>query len=78
MMRTSHWAADQAWQATVVTNVDILRVSKIGIEIPVSQCCEDITFPDQEEESGRGQPAPARLPRLRVSCRCASGRALFR
>lgn len=43
---------DQIWQATVLTGDDILRIPETGIEIPVAEFYEDITFPDQDEASG--------------------------
>jgi len=42
-------APDQAWQATTLTNDDTLRMPDIGIEIPVSEFYEDITFGDQDD-----------------------------
>jgi hypothetical protein len=42
---------DQVWQTTVLTNDDTLRMPEIGIEIPVSEIYEDITFTDQDEAS---------------------------
>ena len=41
----------EAWRTTVLTNDDILRMPDIGIEIPVSEIYEDITFPDQDAAS---------------------------
>jgi len=41
----------QAWQTTLLTSDDILRLPEIGIEIPVSEFYEDITFPEQNEAS---------------------------
>ena len=38
---------DEAWRTTVLTNDDILRMPEIGIEIPVAEFYEDITFDDQ-------------------------------
>jgi hypothetical protein len=34
-----------------LTNDDTLRMPEIGIEIPVSEIFEDITFTDQDEAS---------------------------
>jgi Uma2 family endonuclease len=42
-------APDQVWQTTVLTSDDILRMPEIGIEIPVSELYEDITFSDRDE-----------------------------
>ncbi len=42
-------AADEIWRTTVLTTDDILRMPEIGIEIPVAEIYEDITFPDQED-----------------------------
>ena len=43
---------EQLWQTTVLTKDDILRMPEIGIDIPVSEIYEDITFPDQEQDQG--------------------------
>jgi Uma2 family endonuclease len=40
---------DEVWRTTVLTNEDILRMPEIGIEIPVAEIYDDITFPDQDE-----------------------------
>jgi hypothetical protein len=42
---------NQAWQTTVLTNADILRMPELGIETPVAELYEDIVFPDQDEAS---------------------------
>ncbi len=42
-------APDEAWRTTVLTDDDTLRMPEIGIEIPVRDIYEDITFPDQAE-----------------------------
>jgi Uma2 family endonuclease len=42
-------APDEAWQTTTLTNDDTLRMPEIGIEIPVSEFYEDITFEDQDD-----------------------------
>ncbi len=39
---------DQVWQTTVLTEEDILRMPEIGIEIPVAEIYDGITFPDPE------------------------------
>ena len=44
-------APDQVWQTIVLTSDDVLRMPEIGIEVPVSEFYEDITFPDQDEDS---------------------------
>lgn len=44
-------AQDQAWQTTVLTKVDILRMPEIGIEVPVTEFYEDIAFPENDEAS---------------------------
>jgi Uma2 family endonuclease len=41
-------APDEAWRATVLTKDDTLRMPEIGIEIPVRDIYEDITFPDED------------------------------
>ncbi|GLR66928.1 hypothetical protein GCM10010909_16080 [Acidocella aquatica] len=41
--------ADEIWRTTVLTAEDVLRMPEIGIEIPVTDIYEDITFPDQED-----------------------------
>jgi Uma2 family endonuclease len=43
---------DQAWQTTVLTNDDTLHMPEIGIEIPVAEIYDGVTFPDQDEASG--------------------------
>jgi Uma2 family endonuclease len=42
-------APDEAWRATVLTHEDILHMPEIGIELPVGELYEDMTFPDQDE-----------------------------
>jgi Uma2 family endonuclease len=42
-------APDEAWRATVLTHEDILHMPEIGIELPVGEVYEDMTFPDQDE-----------------------------
>jgi len=37
---------DEAWRTTVLTGDDMLRLPEIDIEIPVAECYEDLTFPD--------------------------------
>jgi len=43
--------SDEVWRTTVLTNDDILRMPEIGIEIPVAEFYEDVTFPDEGEAS---------------------------
>jgi Uma2 family endonuclease len=40
---------DEAWRTTDLTNGDTLRMPEIGIEIPVADIYEGITFPEQDE-----------------------------
>jgi Uma2 family endonuclease len=40
---------DEAWRMTVLTNGETLIMPDIGIEIPVSEFYEEITFPDQDK-----------------------------
>ena len=42
---------DEAWRTSVLTNEDVLRMPEIGIEIPVAEFYEDITFPEGNEEA---------------------------
>ena len=49
VMERSH--PEQVWQATVLTQDDILRMPELGIEIPIAEIYEDITFPDQDDAS---------------------------
>jgi len=42
---------DDAWRTTILTNGDVIRMPEIGIEIPVSEIYEGISFPDQDEAS---------------------------
>lgn len=39
----------EAWRTTVLTGTDILRMPEIGIEIPLAEFYEDITFPEEGE-----------------------------
>ena len=41
---------DEAWRNTVLTSDDILRMPEIGIEIPVAEIYEDITFSEDEDD----------------------------
>lgn len=43
---------DQVWQTTVLTSDDILRMPEIGIEIPVTEFYEDITFSEEGSSEG--------------------------
>jgi Uma2 family endonuclease len=38
---------DEAWRAAALTAADFLRMPEIGIEIPVAELYEDISFPDE-------------------------------
>ena len=38
---------DEIWRITTLTNDDILRMPEIGIEIPVAELYEDVTFGDE-------------------------------
>ena len=42
---------EEAWRATTLISDDILRMPEIGIEIPVGEFYEDISFPDEDEVS---------------------------
>jgi Uma2 family endonuclease len=42
---------DQVWQATVLTNDDILRLPEVGVEIPVTEIYEGLTFPSDDKAS---------------------------
>ena len=44
-------APDEAWRTTVLTNGDILLMPEIGIEIPVAEFYDGITFPENSEAS---------------------------
>jgi hypothetical protein len=41
-------APDEAWQTTLLSQDETLRMPEIGIEIPVDKIYEGITFPDQD------------------------------
>jgi Uma2 family endonuclease len=40
---------DDAWRATILTDGNVLRMPEIGIEIPVGELYEGLTFADQDE-----------------------------
>ena len=40
---------DETWRASTLTNDDLLRMPEIGIEIPVGEFYEGITFPESSE-----------------------------
>jgi Uma2 family endonuclease len=40
---------DEVWRTTVLTNDDILRMPEVGIEIPVAELYEGMTFPSDDE-----------------------------
>lgn len=44
--------ADEPWRALTLTNDDTLRMPEIGIEIPVAEFYEDISFPEEGEAEG--------------------------
>jgi Uma2 family endonuclease len=39
---------DSAWIATALTQDDILRIPEVGMEIPVAELYEGVTFPEDE------------------------------
>lgn len=43
---------DEAWRAMALTSDDTLRMPEIGVEIPVTEFYEDVTFPEEGEASG--------------------------
>jgi Uma2 family endonuclease len=43
---------DESWRASTLTNDDTLRMPEIGIEIPVTELYEDISFPEEGEAPG--------------------------
>lgn len=43
--------ADDPWRASTLTSDDVLRMPEIGVEIPVSEIYEGLSFPDHEETS---------------------------
>lgn len=45
-------APDQPWQATALTREDSLRMPEIGIEIPVSEIYEGLSFSDEGDAPG--------------------------
>jgi len=42
---------DEAWRVTILTTGDDLRLPEIGIEIPVAEFYEGMTFPEEGETS---------------------------
>jgi Uma2 family endonuclease len=40
---------DDAWRTTILTDGNVLRMPEIGIEIPVGELYEGLTFADQDE-----------------------------
>jgi Uma2 family endonuclease len=40
---------DEVWRVTTLTNDDVLRMPEIGIEIPVTEFYEDVSFPEEGE-----------------------------
>ncbi len=51
---TVHERADpgEAWRTSVLADSDILRMPEIGIEIPIDEIYEDITFPEADATPG--------------------------
>jgi len=45
-------AVDEPWRATTLTGDDSLGMPEIGVEIPVTEFYEDITFADENQGSG--------------------------
>jgi len=43
---------DEVWRTTVLTNDDFLRTPEVGIELPVAEIYEGITFPSDDEAPG--------------------------
>jgi Uma2 family endonuclease len=43
---------DEVWRTTVLTNDDTLGMPEIGIEIPVAELYESMSFPSDDEASG--------------------------
>lgn len=39
--------SDEPWRAAALTAADILRMPEIGIEVPVAELYEDVSFPDE-------------------------------
>ena len=42
---------DEVWRVTSLTNDDVLRMPEIGIEIPLSEMYDGISFPNEDEAS---------------------------
>ena len=40
---------DESWRVTTLTNDGILRMPEIGIEIPLAELYEGMTFPEEDE-----------------------------
>lgn len=40
---------DETWPVTTLTNYGILRMPEIGIEIPLAELYEGMTFPEDDE-----------------------------
>jgi Uma2 family endonuclease len=43
---------DEIWRTTVLTEEDMLRMPDIGIEVPVAEIYEGLSFPNTEAASG--------------------------
>ena len=40
---------DEAWRTTVLTSGDVIRMPEIGIEVPVTEFYESMSFPEDDE-----------------------------
>jgi len=52
---------NEPWRASTLTKNDILRMPEIGVEIPVTEFYEDITFPEESETASLDVPAQQQL-----------------
>ena len=46
----------EPWRASTLTKGDILHMPEIGIEIPVTEFYEEITFPEEGERLNHASP----------------------
>ena len=53
LMNLEHSTPDRPWQARALLEGDILRLPEIGIEIPVAEFYDEMTFPDEVDDTGR-------------------------
>jgi Uma2 family endonuclease len=44
--------ADETWRVVTLTNEDTLHMPEIGIDIPVAELYEDVSFPDEAAATG--------------------------